>query len=129
MVVALVGGCGQPAPASSLILSIANETTIRVALVVNGTVVTTVGPGVTEDPVNANLPRLPWTVETRSPSGRTLSAMTVREGDTTATSDARGQTFTGDVVRVALSCGHLEVWAGPQIEGPAMSNPRPDDCR
>lgn len=129
VVVVLVAACGGPTPSPQLTLSVANATTIRVALIVNATLITTVAPGVTDDPVEAALPSLPWKVETRSPSGRTLSTMPVKAGDTTASSDSRGQTWTGDVVRVALSCGRLDVWAGPQIEGPAESSPYPDDCR
>ncbi len=129
VVAALVAACGGPTMSPGLTLSVANGTTITVSLVVNGALVTTVAPGVTEDPVKATLPGLPWKVETRSPSGRTLSMMTVKAGDTTATADSHGQTWTGDVVRVALSCGRLAVWAGPQIEGPAEWSPEPDDCR
>jgi hypothetical protein len=127
LLVAVLGArCGTPQPSPQLTLSIANETSIAVGLVVNGSVVATVPAGVTEDPVKATLPELPWTVETRSPSGRTLSTMIVRSGDTKTMSSANGQTQTGDVTRVLLSCGRLAIWAGPEIEGPW--SPTADDC-
>jgi hypothetical protein len=127
LLVAVLGaGCGSPQPSPQLTLSIANETSIAVGLVVNGSVVATVPAGVTEDPVKATLPALPWTVEARSPSGRTLETMIVRPGDTQTMSSENGQTQTGDVTRVLLGCGRLAIWAGPEIEGPY--SPVSDDC-
>ena len=126
LVAVLAAGCATPQPSPQLTLSIANETSIAVGLVVNGTVVVTVAPGATQDPVKATLPALPWTVKTSSPSGRTLSTMTVRLADIQTMSGANGQTQTGDVVRVVLACGRLAIWAGPEIEGPWT--PIADDC-
>ena len=85
LLAAILAGCASgalpSASASSARLSVANFTTIPVTLVVNGAVVETVAPGVREDPVQAPLQSLPWSVETRSPSGRVLSTMTVKSGD------------------------------------------------
>jgi hypothetical protein len=104
-------------------LSISNGTTIAVTLVVNGTVVATIQPGGYEDQVKAGLPALPWSVETRSPSGRVLSRMTVNAGDVVYTTpDASGRSSAkGDGVRVDLPCGRLDVWSGPPMLGPAFS--------
>jgi hypothetical protein len=94
-------------------LSIQNGTTITVTLVVNGTTVETVPLGTQESPIKAAIPALPWNVETRSPSGRVLSTMTVREGDATQTTLANGGIeHQGDFARADLSCGRLDVWAG-----------------
>ena len=115
LLASLLAGCASgalpSASASSAGLSVANSTTIPVTLVVNGAVVETVAPGVREDPVKAALPPLPWCVETRSPSGRVLSTMTVKSGDSAGS--------FGDAVRADLACGRLDIWSGPPMLGPA----------
>jgi hypothetical protein len=105
-------------------LSIANYTTISVTLVVNGRVIETVPAGGYEDPIKAELPGLPWNLETRSPSGRALSSMTVHAGDVWQTTGAT----KGDGVRVDLSCGRLDVWSGPPLLGPPPGPGQSGDC-
>ena len=107
-------------------LSVENETSIDVALSVNGTRVGIVPAGTTEDPMNVSLPELPWTVEALSPSGRVLLTLVVHPGDVWRSS-SNGLTESGAVARVALACGRLAVWAGFQIEGPY--SPVSGDCR
>ena len=51
-------------PPSRPPLSISNQTSIPVTLVVNGSVVETVAPGNQQDPIAAALPPRPWTIET-----------------------------------------------------------------
>ena len=110
-------------------LNIENDTTIAVTLVVNGKVIETVPAGGYEDPIKAELPGLPWNVETRSPSGRVLSSMTVmqatsgRQPSPTAACETKG-----DAVRVDLSCGRLDVWSGPPLLGPASVPGQSGDC-
>ena len=118
------------ATSSSMPLSISNGTTIPVTLVVNGVVVETVPPGGYQDPVTASLPGLPWTVETRSPSGRVLSTLPVRAGDVAYTTpDASGMSSArGDGARVDLSCGRLDVWSGPPMLGPTFVPGPSGDC-
>jgi hypothetical protein len=117
-------------------LSINNTTTLVVTLVVNGTAVGTFPPGTCRGchgddgiPVN-ELPPLPWSVEARSPSGRLLVAMTVYAGSyfSTMSPDGRGSD-RGVAARIDLSCGRLDIWAGPPISGPIPppSFP-PGDC-
>jgi len=120
----LVSACGAAVPTSTPILapmrlSIQNGTTIPVALAVNGTVVESVAPGGYEDPVKAPMPPLPWSVETRSPSGRVLSSMTVNAGDAWFTTpDPSGASEAkGDAVRVDLACGRLDVWVSTPMGG------------
>ncbi len=133
-VAAVVAGCGvaappstQPSatasPASPLPLSISNQTSIAVTLVVNGTAVGTIQPGGYEDPGAAALPALPWLVETRSPTGRVLSRVTVNAGDVVYTTPAADghSSARGDAVRVDLPCGRLDVWSGPPLLGPPWS--------
>jgi hypothetical protein len=102
-------------------LSISNGTTIPVTLVVNGTVVETVAPGDRQDPITASLPTRPWTIETRSPSGRVLSTLTV-----SATDDI--SSTSGRAVRADLSCGRLDVWSGPPLLGPTFIPGPSGDC-
>jgi hypothetical protein len=110
-------------------LSIQNDTTIAVTLVVNGKVIETVPAGGYEDPIKAQLPGLPWNVETRSPSGRVLSSMTVSAGDVWQTTRPNGAgEAKGDAVRVDLSCGRLDVWSGPPLLGPAPGPGQSGDC-
>jgi hypothetical protein len=140
LVAGLLGGCvpagganpSSPLPSSSgteTTLSIENDTTIAVTLVVNGKVIETVPAGGYENPVKAELPALPWNVETRSPSGRVLSSMTVHSGDVWQTTDPNGGgEANGDAVRVDLSCGRLDVWSGPPLLGPAPDPGPSGDC-
>jgi hypothetical protein len=102
-------------------LSISNGTTIPVTLVINGVAIETVAPGSFQDPIAAPLPPRPWAIETRSPSGRVLSTLTVR-------ADAPISSGTGLAVRVDLSCGRLDVWAGPPLSGPAFIPGPSGDC-
>jgi hypothetical protein len=118
-----------PSPTATVTLSIANYTTIAVTLVVNGSVVEVVPPGGYQDPIKVALPALPWTVETRSPSGRDLSSMTVRPGDVWQTSyPGGGGAAHGDAVRVDLSCGRIDVWSGPPLLGPPPGPGTSGDC-
>jgi hypothetical protein len=119
-----------PSPSSTqTTLSIENDTTIAVTLVVNGKVIETVPAGSYEDPIKAELPGLPWNGETRSPSGRVLSSMTVRAGDVRETTYPNGGGEAhGDAVRVDLSCGRLDVWSGPPMLGPAPDTGPSGDC-
>ncbi|MGA2501944.1 MAG: hypothetical protein ABSH20_29740 [Tepidisphaeraceae bacterium] len=118
-----------PSPTANMTPSIANYTTIAVTLVVNGSVVEVVPPGGYQDPIKAALPGLPWTVETRSPSGRVLSSMTVRSGDVWQTSyPSGGGAAHGDAVRVDLSCGRIDVWSGPPLLGPPPGPGTSGDC-
>jgi hypothetical protein len=126
----LIGGCvvgpaGPPATDTAIPfppgISVSNGTTIPVTIVVNGTAVSTIPPSVREDPMPATLPPPPWTIETRSPSGRLLSSLTVSATDLTTSE-------TGRAVRVDLSCGRLDVWVGPPVLGGTFVPGPPGDC-
>jgi len=76
-----------------------------------------------------DLPRQPWLVEARTPTGRVLSSMTVRPGDVWETTMPDGSTqMKGDAVRVDLSCGRLDMWSGPPLLGPAPGPGKTGDC-
>jgi len=133
LVVALVVGCtavspqATDQPAHDLVVS--NQTTLLVALAVNGTVVRSVAPHTQVTVQPTDLPGLPWAVEARTSSGRVLSSMTVRAGDVweTHTPDGGGQA-KGDAIRVDLSCGRLDMWSGPPLAGPPQGPGKPGDC-
>jgi len=123
LVLVLVAGCSTIVnDAHDLVVS--NQTTLAVTLAVNGTVVRTIQPHTQETLLVRELPRLPWAVEARSPSGRVLSSMTVRPGDVQETVGG----MKGDAVRVDLSCGRLDVWSGPPLLGPPPGPGKPGDC-
>jgi len=127
----LVGSCGQGASVGSSItasaspagmLGVSNGTTIPVTLIVNGTVIEIVGPGDRQEPITATLPPRPWAIEARSPSGRVLASLTVSLTDYISTTSGRA-------VRVDLSCGILDVWAGPPpTGGPTFIPGSSGDC-
>lgn len=102
-------------------LSINNGTTITVTLLVNGSVVAVLPPGVQLDPVTATLPARPWTIETRSPSGRVLSTLSISATDYIDRQD-------GKAIRADLSCGRLDLWSGPPMLGPAFVPGPSGDC-
>ena len=118
-------------PASAMSLSIQNGTTLTVSLVVNDVRVATLVPGACigchlDDGLSASrLPPLPWQVEARSPSGRVLPSLTVRQGDVIKEPGS----WQGDANRVDLSCGRLDIWSGPPLSGgPAPGPGSPGDC-
>ncbi len=115
----------SPAPAGEAHdLVVSNQTTLTVALVVNGSVARTVQPHTQETVPVKDLPPLPWKVEARTPTGRVLTSMTVRPGDVWEMPGQR----KGDAVRADLSCGRLDVWSGPPLLGPLPGPGRPGDC-
>jgi heat shock protein HslJ len=120
-----------PTPAAQPPLSISNNTTLDVNLVVNGAPVGVFGPGEYHDPItNVTLPELPWTVEARTQSGRVLVSFTVQPGTVSSTAYPGGVSeANGAGARADLSCGRLDVWSGPPMLGPAPppSFP-PHDC-
>src|SRR6266540_4650223 len=105
-------------------LLISNQTSIPVAVVVNGTLVRAVQPHMQETIFVKDLPAQPWFVEARTSGGRVLSSMTVRPGDVWE----RGNEMKGDAVRVDLSCGRLDMWSGPPLLGPLPGPGTPGDC-
>jgi hypothetical protein len=102
-------------------LSVANGTSLRVTVAVNGLVLATIQPGERADPIAATLPPRPWAIELRAPSGRVLAALTV------AVDDPIGPTF-GRASRVDLSCGRLEAWTGPPLLGGTFIPGPSGDC-
>lgn len=99
-------------------ISVENGTTVPIAIAVNGTILETLPPGTTEDPLHATLPAMPWTVDARSPSGRVLATLTI--GTTDGLSITSGRFAGGD-----LACGRLWIWAGASPGGGPSMIPDP----
>ena len=122
---ALLVSCNStPQPVLPRELVVNNGTTIPVQLVVNNTVVRTADARTQIAVPRSELPPLPWLVEARTTTGRVLSSMTVSAGDVTESAGAA----KGDALRVDLSCGRIDVWAGPPIDGPSPGRGKPGDC-
>jgi hypothetical protein len=118
-------------PPDSMSLSINNGTTLTLSLVVNGTPVASLEPATClgcgpDGGVPASLlPPLPWHAEALTSSGRVLSSLDVRAGDVIYMSG--GSKGVGS--RVDLSCGRLDIWSGPPIDGPSPGAGTPGDCK
>src|SRR5262245_16595078 len=112
-----------------MVLSVANEASIGVDLVVNDRVVKTIGPTSSVDVPASELPSLPWVAEVRLRGGRTLVTATVHAGDVWSRAVANGGTeMRGVGARVDLSCGRIDLYSGPPIMGPAPASGVPGDC-
>ena len=124
-IVLVLAGCdsGTVAPAD-LTLDIANGSTLKVALVVNGSKIDDVAAGQSDHVVATRLPALPWNAQVLSPTGRELVRLTVHAGDVHRTD----QSTSGDAARVDLSCGRIDLWSGPPLLGPAPGSGTPGDC-
>lgn len=120
-----------PPGAGAVGVEVSNATTLPITIVVNGVVARNVGPGddVREPMTAAVLGPMPWNVVARTPSGRVLLSFTVNDGDVVYQDLGSGQSSARGVGgRVDLSCGRLDVWAGPPILGPAPGPGVPGDC-
>jgi hypothetical protein len=105
-------------------LAVSNDTTLEIVVFVNDVEVSRVPPDRYVDPVASMLPRPPWRVEARTMSGRVLISFEVLPGG--AGRDGNGIHGAGS--RVDLSCGRLDVWAGPPMVGPMPGPGQPADC-
>ena len=125
----VIAACSATPTGAAHDLGVSNQTTLTVTIVVNGAVVRTVQRQAQEIVSARDLPPLPWLVETRTPSGRVLSNMTVRAGDVSETNlPGGGREIKGDAARVDLSCGRLDMWSGPPLLGPPPGSGTPGDC-
>ncbi len=120
----VVGTGVTPSGTAAVGLSYSNQTTIAIDLFVNSQKLQTMSPATDGSVAVTSLPPLPWTVEARTSGGRVLATMTVRDGDVTQGSGW----MQGDAIRVDLSCGRLDLWAGPPILGPMPGSGSPGDC-
>jgi hypothetical protein len=126
----------QPAPSGAVSdsppLAVGNWTTLRIWVDVDGMDTAVLEPGQVIDPITPGmLPALPWIVTARTSTGRVLLTLTIRETDGWPSSPdpSGGSTVHGAAARVDLSCGRIDIWAGPPLAGPGppQSFP-PGDC-
>ena len=112
-------------------ISVSNGTTLNLALFVNGLFVTYLAAGVCDgcgdnDAIPAAvLPALPWSVEVRTPAGRSLVSASIQSGDAAYSSNGD----QGRFARVDLSCGRIDIWSGSRPLGPAPEPGTSGDCR
>jgi len=132
----LVAACGllpdlSGSGARPVGVEVANATDLDVTLVVNARIIRVVNAhDRTADPITADvLGPMPWTVEARTSTGRLLTSLVVHDGDVKYEDLGNGQrSAQGDGARVDLSCGRLDVWAGPPLMGPMPGPGAPGDC-
>jgi hypothetical protein len=116
-----IAGCATSATPSPSVgwppLGVDNETSVALAVVVNGGQLAVIPPHTLQSPVTATFPPRPWSIEVRSPSGRPL--LTLDYADSTV----------AKVARADLSCGRVDLWVGggPPGGGPAFM-PGPSPC-
>ena len=124
-----IAGCGPLRSAEVPTLGVDNGTTLPVSITVNGSMVDTVAPKTQRSIGQAALPTMPWRVQALSPSGRVLLEFQVVAGAVSRTTNPDGSTsIHGAGNRVDLSCGRLDVYAGPPMLGPMPGLGRPGDC-
>ena len=106
-------------------LHVSNDTTLLLTVSINDQVVGSAPPGQISnfDPTSF---AGPWHVAIDTASGRRLLDMTYSAGEISSTNGSEG----GVGQRLDLSCGRLDVYAGPPMSGPAppQSFP-PNDCQ
>ena len=111
------------------VLGVDNGTTLPVTIAVNGTIVDTVPPNSQRSLSPGAFPALPWNVQALSPRGRVLLELEVVAGAVSDTSDGNGgASLHGAADRVDLSCGRLDIYAGPPLAGPMPGPGTPGDC-
>jgi hypothetical protein len=128
LVVLSLLGCSVLPP--DYTLHVSNGTTLPLTLVVNGVKVSDLAPGTEASVVAGDLPSLPWSVSTRTPTGRVVATMQV-EPDSVVDDRAIDGTgsYSAPAGGVALSCGQVRMWVGgmePIGGGPAEG--KPGDC-
>ena len=132
IVVMAASACaGPPPPDDPTVYDIhaANGTTIPISIAVDGKVVIEVPAGGDVEIPSGTIPRPPYTIELRTPSGRVLDSMPVAPGSVTQvrSSDGTGSA-SGVFMREDLSCGQFILWLGIRPSGPAPGPGTPGDC-
>lgn len=126
-------GLGGSATGSSVApadLKLNNGTPLSLHVFVDDELVRVVPPDAGEVTISrSELPPMPWSVELRTDRDRPLLSLPVDASDIWATTAPNGETTVhGAANRVELSCGRIDVWAGPPLSGPAPGPGEPGDC-
>jgi hypothetical protein len=129
LVGALGAGC-SPALGPDYSLSVSNDTTIPVTLVVNAKQLGVIEAGDGLEIEDGDLPPRPWTVELTTAAGRSLATLPVAEGSVV---DERAPDGTGSyrapISRTVLSCGTLLIQVGDTAyRGGGLAEGGPGDC-
>jgi hypothetical protein len=101
-------------------IAVNNGSSISVLVSVNGRTVSSVDPHVAAVVTKQQLPAYPWDVSVTTSTGRVLLSLLVKTGDV-----GPGH---GDGNRADLSCGRIDVWSGPPMNGPVPAPGAPGDC-
>jgi hypothetical protein len=110
-------------------LGVDNGTTLAVTITVNESKIETVPPRTQRFISAGALPGMPWKVQALSPTGRLLLELEVVAGVVWQTTDPDGGTsMHGAANRVDLSCGRLDIYAGPPLIGPMPGPGTAGDC-
>ena len=111
-------------------LHVSNGTTLPMTLVVNGEKVSDLAPGTEANVALGDLPSLPWSVSTRTSTGRVVATMQVEPGSVVDDRAIDGTgSYSAPAGGVTLSCGQVRMWVGsmqPIGGGPAEG--APGDC-
>ena len=135
IVASLVLGCAGPAPfqpqpvVPSFEFGYSNGTKLDIAIAINGQVVVVAAPGQGAPQVDVPMPSLPWHVEARTASGRVLGSFDLLDGQATCEPVGDAVRCSGGLLRVDLSCGRLDIWAGVRPSGPMPGPGVPGDCQ
>jgi hypothetical protein len=130
LVAALAAGCNHAIFGPDYSLTVENDTTIPVTLVVNEKAVTVIQPANGAIIHAGELPALPWRLELTTASGRTVATLPVADGSVV---DERAMDGTGSysapATRVDLSCGTIRMSVGSVTPGGPPPGPgTPGDC-
>jgi hypothetical protein len=124
LVAALAAGCSHIIRGPDYSLSVSNDTTIPVTLLLNERQITVIEPGNGVEIHDGELPARPWTVELTTAGGRILATLPVAEGSVV---DERALDGTGShsapISRTVLSCGTLLIQVGDtQFRGGGLAD-------
>lgn len=124
----MVLGCSLLPP--DYTIHVSNGTTLALTVTVNGGDIVVLEPGTSADVQPGELPALPWSVTTRTATGRVVATMDVEPGSVVDDRAIDGTgSYSAPAGGVTLSCGQVRMWVGgtsPIGGGPAEG--KPGDC-
>jgi hypothetical protein len=128
IVASLILGCSLLQP--DYTLHVSNTTTLPLTLVVNGDKVSDLAPGTEASLAPRDLPSLPWSVSTRTSTGRVVATMQVEPGSVVDDRAIDGTgSYSAPAGGVTLSCGQVRMWVGGmQFSGGGPAEGTPGDC-